>query len=46
VPISRYIVIAVVRCFLGLLLIAPAAVKFAEAEVAVRDVWTHSAWLS
>jgi hypothetical protein len=44
--ISRCIAIAVVKMLLGLLAIAPAAVKFAETEVALSNLRTHAAVLS
>ena len=43
--ISRYIVVAVVRCSLGLLALAGAPVELAEAEVAVGDEGAHAARL-
>ena len=41
-PISRYIVAAVVRCSCGLRVVARAAVELAEAEVAVGDERAHA----
>ena len=43
--ISRYIVVAVVRCSLRLLALAGAPVELAEAEVAVGDERAHAARL-
>ena len=43
--ISRYIVVAVVRCSLRLLALARAPVELAEAEVAVGDERAHAARL-
>ena len=43
--ISRYIVVAVVRCSLRLLALARAPVELAEAEVAVGDEGAHAARL-
>ena len=41
-PISRYIVAAVVRCSLGLRAVARSPVELAEAEVAVGDERAHA----